>query len=189
MGVNATMGGTKDYGLKVFPQETMDKIAEEFCNYFKRKNGARLTYEDAKKLVDFVSGPVPAQTATGGVDYSRTVVTGGGETRPTEEEIGTMLSKYEPREVTDEWDGVFDELLELYEEHPWARKLIYMTFRDNENLFDIYQTMTDITGEDFGKDKYYRERKTILTQVGILAYHVGLIDMTPYSSCKLAVAN
>lgn len=134
--------------------------------------------------IDFYTGPTPQPTDVTATDYSEPPVSGGGGTRPTEAEIREMLSKYAPSDEKHEWDGVFMDLLELYNEHPWCKKLIYMTFRDNENLFDIYQKMTDITGEDFGKDKFYRERRTILTQAGIFAYHVGLIDMIPY-----AVAN
>lgn len=163
-------------GLRVFPQETMDKIAEEFCNYFKRKNGARLSYEDAKKLIDFVSGPVPPLTNASGIDYSRPVVSGGGGTRPTETEIESMLRKYESDIQDKEWDNVFDEVLELYKGHPWARKLIHMTFRDYCRSFDIYQELTDICGDDYGKERYYRDRKAILTQAGVIAYHAGLIE-------------
>lgn len=182
MGVNATMGGTKDYGLKVFPQETMDKIEEEFCNYFKRKNGAKFTRADAKMLIDYHTGPTPSPTDVNGTDYSRTVVSGGGSTRPTEADMENVLSKYYGvNDETSEWDGVFDELLELYDGHPWGKKLIHMAFRDNERVSDICQEITiiayDIDGKDFDKNKYIRNRNVILTQAGVIAYEAGLIDL------------
>lgn len=174
-----------DNGLRVFPRETMDKVAEEFCNYFKRKNGARLSYEDAKKLIDYVSGPAPKPADASGIDYSRPVVSGGGSTRPTKSEIDSMLRKYEPDMQDEEWDKVFDEVLDKYKDDKLAINLIYMLFRDGYSPSEILDKQTEIywkllkdknDGTVYDRDRYYRDAKIVKTWGCIEAYRHGLIE-------------
>jgi len=151
--------------MQVFPRETTDNIAEQLGEYFKRKEKKKMTFEDAKALIDFVSGPAPMPSDSIVPDVKKPHVSGGGVTRPTEHQIETIVSRYEDAAL---WDRVVDDLIKQCDREPVAIKIIHMAFRDGEKECEICEKL------HISRQTFYNYRLTILVRGAILAHLQGL---------------
>jgi hypothetical protein len=153
--------------MSAFPQETTACIARKFYGYFWRKAQQRLTYREARVLIDNVSGPVPPPSSVSAIDYSRPRVSGGGRPRPTDSEVESIFRRHE--EEPSAWDDVFDELLRRHETDRETRRLIFMTFRDKCGDGAICEEM------HISRSAYYDKRRSILERAGVIAVELGLL--------------
>jgi len=164
-----------EYQTWTFPRETIDEIAREFREYFERRRRQQLTPLEASMMIDYVNGPSPAMTGDSAMDYSRVRVTGGsGYPRPSDEQIEAIYTKYEreeePNVLDIAWDAVFDELLASIQRYSGTINLINMTFRDGLRYNTICEEL------NIGQTTFYRHRRTILEQAGMIAHRKGLLN-------------
>lgn len=153
--------------MSAFPQETTARIAREFYGYFRRKSQQRLTYREARTLIDNVSGPVPPPSVVSAIDYSRPRVSGGGRPRPTDNEVESIFRRHE--EDPSEWDNVFDELLRRHDTDQEIKRLVFMNFRDGCGDGAICDEL------HISRPTYYRKRRSVLERAGVIAVEFGLL--------------
>ncbi len=105
--------------MQALPQKTTDYIAEEFRAYFDRKARSGMRPREARDIIDYlsVSGPAPGPTDSAAIDYAKPRVSGGGgRPRPSEARIEGIMQKYATDERDALWNGVFDWLIQQYED-------------------------------------------------------------------------
>lgn len=157
--------------MPVFTRETTDYIADQFTRFYSRKYGPKMTVRDARILIDFVAGPVPAGTGTGATDYSRPRISGGGSMRPTQEMYDAIITRYTPDEETEGWNNVFNQMIEKYAQDKAVTCFMEMIFKDGASCEDICETF------HIEAATFYRKRLTLLEQAGVIAYSKKLIKL------------
>ena len=160
-----------EYGIETFPRETINWIADRFRDYFDRKRCDNLSLREARMMIDYVAGPAPPPSTSAAMDYSRVKVTGGGTyPRPSKQDIEEIYNKRFPEdEPLNEWDEVFDELIESNKKHSGTVKIINMAFRDRQSHHIICDEL------HIGRTTYFRHRRTILEKAGLIAVKKGLL--------------
>ena len=161
-----------DYQPEVIPREMRREIAKEFRDYFERRHMAKLKPREARMMIDYVNGPSPPMTSDTAIDYTRAQVSGGGGyPRPTTEQIETIYEKYDilNDELSNIWDAVFEELLQQYYRYSGTVNFIHLVFRDGHSQFVICDEL------NIGRTTYYRHRRTILEQAGMIALKKGVL--------------
>ena len=154
--------------MQAFSRETTDYIADRYFEYFRnKKSRKKLTVHEARKLIDYVSGPVPSSGGLDAIDYTRVRTSGGGRRRPTKTEVDQIFAGMEEQTL---WDAVFDELWRRCSGDPDTENTIVYTFRDCLSEDEICDRM------NICRATYFRRRVTVLSRAGILAVQEGILD-------------
>lgn len=157
--------------MQVFTRETTDYIADQFICFYSRKYAPKMTFREAATLIDFVAGPVPAGGGTGATDYARPRTSGGGRMRPTKEMYDAIIAKCTPDEETEEWNDVFNQIIERNAQNKSIIAFMEMLFKDAVSCEKICETM------HIEERTFYRYRLAILEQAGVVAYSKNLIKL------------
>jgi len=154
--------------MQVFPRETLDYIASKYRSYA-NKDKICMTVREARTVIDYASGPVPAPTDLGAVDTTRPNITGGGRTRPSKQSVDEIFAGLEERaDAADEWAKLFDELAIRCQAEPDAEMMI--------KAIKQY-TPEDVVCEEMhiSSATYFRYREAVLSRAAVLAVQNGLM--------------
>ena len=161
-----------DEPLCLFPPEVLQDLAAEFKNYFlRKKDRIDISLKQARMLVEYVAGPGHGCGGLKSKSFAQTQGGGGGFVRPTKEQVDAIFNKHYHDLNYEDWDAVFDEVLEKNKMKPDAIKLIHLTFKDNHSMNVICDELYVCPRT------FYNRKRIILEQVGVTALKYALLTL------------
>ena len=155
--------------MKIFDKTVTDRVAEQFCLYFRRKRlGKKMAYRDAADIIAYIQGyssPIPKESTS--TDYSTPRVQGGGKSPPSENRIVQIIASMTE---ANEWDKVFDEILSLYDNTEEKRVLLL--------AFDKLKTTAEISRLTGIPERTIRAKKAaVIEKAAVLACKKNLVKI------------
>ena len=161
-----------DEQLCLFPPQVLKELGCEFQNYFLRKQDRmKISHRQARMMVDYVAGPGYSSGKIKSKSFALTQGSGGGYARPTKEQVDEIFNRHYHDLGYEEWDAVFDEVIEKNKKKLNIIELINLTFRDKHSWYVICDELS------ISPSLYYDQKRIILEQVAITASKYELLTV------------